>query len=143
MSSKIISIILILSFALSFPTSALAGKKPKWINKPPKEDDKYLYVVGGATGASSFQNGKATAINQAVSELLNFFGFTSSTKFSQKKTEISTKITEEIESASNKAQIKGTLVQELYYEQADNHTFNVFVLVRYPKAELQQVLIIL
>ncbi|MDI6704378.1 MAG: hypothetical protein QME40_06900 [bacterium] len=119
-------------------SQSYAAKKPKWIMKPP-EDRQYIYVVGVATGAPSLQEGRRLAISNAVSEIVQFFGYKSSVKFNEKRTELYTKVMDQFEAISKGATIKGSFLDEWYFEEdKEKGTYDVFVLVRFPREEINR-----
>lgn len=117
-------------------TWALAIGIPKWVTNTP-EDREYLYVVGIKTGALALEEGKRSAINQAVTELTEHFEVRSKTRYYEKKTEIETRLLDEIDSRSSDTKLKGVLLKDWYFEKSEKG-FDVYVLVQYPKAELEK-----
>ncbi|MBI1930234.1 hypothetical protein HYR99_39030 [Candidatus Poribacteria bacterium] len=132
-SSLLLGLIVLIA---SLPLEGCGGT-PGWINVPPT-DARYMYFVGASSRVSSIATGKKEAVDAALSDLLNYFGFTSQSQYNEKKTELYTQATSEIQMDSVKAQVKGILVQEVYYQEHDDGTYTVFVLLQYPKAEFQK-----
>ncbi|MBI5410289.1 MAG: hypothetical protein HZA14_13080 [Nitrospirae bacterium] len=115
--------------------SAIAGGIPKWVTKAP-EDKEYLYFVGIKTDALALEDGKRLAINQAVTELVEHFEIRLKSRYYEKKTEIETTLLDEIESKSTDVRVRGALLKDWYFEKPERG-FDVYVLVRYPRAELE------
>jgi len=113
------------------------GGVPSWISVPPT-DTRYMYFVGASSRVRSVTAGKKEAVNAAVRDLLNYFGFTSQSQYNEKKTALYTQATSEIQIDSVKAQVKGTLVKEIYHQEHEDGTYTVFVLLQYPKAEFHK-----
>lgn len=115
-------------------------KRPKWIVKPPKLKED-LYFVGTKTGSESLDEGKKSAVDGAVKEIVEFFGITAKTSYEEKASYFSTKILDQIQT-KGEARIAGLDVEEMYYEEWQEEegrkTYNVFVLIRYPKEELEK-----
>jgi hypothetical protein len=104
-----------------------------------REDDRYLYVPGVATGASSLEEGKRRAVLQAVSEIVQFFGYTSTVEYNEKRTELSTKILDQFTAASGDARVRGSMVEDLRWERDPGKgTYDVYVIVRFPKEEIHR-----
>jgi hypothetical protein len=112
------------------------ARRPRWIDRPP-EDRLYLYVVGVATDSPTLEEGRRLAISNAVSEIVQYFGITSKVRFNEKRTELYTKVLDEFEATSRGAIIKGSFVEDWHFEEdRDTMTYDVFVLVRFPKEEI-------
>ena len=122
---------------LSVTSFTHAGEMPKWITHPPKEKG-YLHIVGVKTEAPSLEEGRRLAIQQAIGEIVQYFGFTSQAQFYEKKTELTSKIIDEIQSTSEKVRIKGALLQDWYFKKTEQGKYSVYVLVRYPKREIDK-----
>lgn len=114
-----------------------AGGIPKWITQTPKEEG-YLHIVGVKTGATSLEEGRHLAIQQAIGEIVQYFGFISQTQFYEKKTELTTQILDEIQSTSEKVRIEGAFLQDWYFKKTEQGRYDVYVLIRYPKREIEK-----
>ncbi len=116
-------------------------KKPIWITNPPAEDSRFLYFVGMKTAAGTMEEGKQSAIGSAVSEIVGYFGLKTETRYEEKKNEISSEIMDQI-IAKGEAKVSGVKLEEMYYEQwkeeGGYHLYNVFILLRYPRAEIKK-----
>ncbi len=114
-------------------------KRPKWIVKPPK-DKKNLYFVGTRTGAESLNQAKREAVDNAVKEIVEYFGIKAETRYQAKASYYSTQIMDQIET-KGEARVAGISLEEMYYEEwieEGARTYNVFVLLQYPRAELEK-----
>lgn len=120
--------------AVSLSSYAMAGGIPKWVVKVP-EDKEYLYFVGIKTSAPALEDGKRSAIKQAVTELVEHFEVRSKTRYYEKKTELETKLFDEIDSKSRDVTVRGALLKDWYFDRTEGG-FDVYVLVQYPKFEL-------
>lgn len=116
---------------------AFAKERPKWITEIPS-DNKYIYTVGIKTNASTIEDGRRSAANQAIAELVTRFGIKSKAQFNEKKTQLETKGSDEFASKTDEINIKGTYISDWYYEKTESGRYNVFVLLRYPKEELEK-----
>ena len=117
--------------------AAFAKERPKWITEIPS-DNRYIYTVGIKTNAPTIEDGRRSAANQAIAELVAHFGIKSNAQFNEKKTEIETKVSDEFASKTGDINIKGTYIKDWYYEKTENGRYNVFVLLQYPKEELEK-----
>ncbi len=116
----------------------LYGEVPYWLKKPPLPDKDYIYFVGIKTGAKSIESGRERATRDAINQIVEYMGIKVSTRFVSKKTKLTTKLIDKISSYS-KANIKEALIKEMYYEKnKDGKTYNVYLLIRYPKKEIEE-----
>ena len=127
----------LLALELLFAANAVSGSLPKWVTKVPS-DREHLYFVGINTGAQTLEDGKRSAVKQAIAELTEQFETRSNTRFRERKTELETKVLDEIESYSGKVRIKGTLLKDWYFEKTKDDRYDVYVLIQYPKTELER-----
>ena len=119
-----------------------SGKqKPIWLTKPPEADSRFLYFVGVNTRAGTLEEGKKSAIQSAVNEIVGYFGIKAKTRYEEKKNEISTEIMDQIVT-KGEAKVSGVKLQEMYYEQwkgeRGDHFYNIFILLRYPRSEIEK-----
>lgn len=101
---------------LLFAVNAISSSLPKWVKKIPS-DREYLYLVGISTGVKTLEDGKRSAVKQAITELTEHFEIHSNTRFRERKTELETKVLDEIDSYSGKVRIKGTILKDWYFEK--------------------------
>lgn len=109
---------------------------PRWAQQPPR-DDAYLYAVGTRTGAVSIEEARRGAVEQAVGELVRRFGVTSQTSYEEVRTQLETRVRDEIQSASSKIQIKDAVVQDWYLRRTSSG-YDAFVLLRYPREQAER-----
>lgn len=131
-----IAIFSLLVFGLLISVYAMAGSLPKWVTNIPA-DKEHLYFVGINTDAQSLEDGKRSAVKQAIAELTEQFETRSNTRFMERKTELETKVLDEIGSHSENVRIKGTFLNDWHFEKARDGRYDVYVLIQYPKAELE------
>src|SRR3972149_1007131 len=117
--------------------TSCAAKRPGWIRSIP-QDKQYFYAVGIKTGASTLEEGKRSAVQQAVTELVEHFELQSRVKYEERKTELETKVMDEIRSLSGNVKIKGSLISEWHFEKTEEGRYDVYVLLRYPRVELKR-----
>lgn len=127
----------LLVFELIFAANAISGSLPRWVTKVPS-DKESLYFVGISTGAQALENGKRSAVKQAIAELTEQFETRSNTRFSERRTELETKLLDEIDSYSSNVRIKGSFLKDWYFEKTKDGRYDVYVLIQYPKAELER-----
>ena len=137
MKSLHFKIILLIYLIILGNISAFAKERPKWITEIPS-DNRYIYTVGIKTNASTIEDDKRSAANQAIAELITRFGIKSKAQFNEKKTEIETKVSDEFASKTGEINIKGTYIKDWYFEKTEDGRYNVFVLLQYPKEELEK-----
>lgn len=116
-------------------------KKPKWLTNPPSSNSQFLYFVGVKTRAETLEEGKKSAIQNAVGEIVDYFGIKAKTRYEEEKNELTSEIMDQIVT-EGEAKVSGVRIEEMYYEQWDEkgeyHTYNVFVLLRYSRAEIEK-----
>lgn len=124
-------------FWLLFAANAISGGLSAWPKKIPS-DKEFLYFVGINTGAQTIEEGKRSAVKEAIAELTEHFGIRPNTRFHERKTEMETRVLDEIDWYSGNVRIKGTLLKDWYFEKTKDGRYNVYVLVQYPKTELEK-----
>ncbi len=115
-------------------------RKPNWLTKPPSPDSQFLYFVGVKTGAETLEEGKESAIKNSIGEIVDYFGIKAKTRYEEEKNALSSKIMDQI-IAKGEARISGVGIEEMYYEQWEEsgyHIYDVFILLRYPRAEIEK-----
>lgn len=109
---------------------------PRWVERPP-EDGRYLHAVGIRTGAATLEEARQGAIEQAIAELVRRFGVTSETSYSEVRTELETRVRDEIQSASRPIRIEDAVLREMHVQRGEGG-FGAFVLLRYPRARAEK-----
>jgi len=117
--------------------TSCAAKRPGWIMEVPK-DKQYIYAVGMKTAAFSLEEGKRSAVQQAVTELVEHFELQSRVRYQERKTELETKVMDEIQSLSGDVKIRGSLISEWHFEKTNEGKYDVYILLRYPREELER-----
>ncbi len=118
-------------------------KHPQWIARLPS-NDQYFYALGISTDSSSLRQGRQLAAKSAVVEVSNYLGLKASGRFEVRRTELTTRIFNEM-SVTTSANLKRSRLTQMYYEEfryEDNeenaHVFDVYILLRIPMADLKQ-----
>jgi len=123
------------ALALVAGCSAHHGEIPEWAERPP-HDDRYVYAVGARTGAATIEEARRGAIEQAVAELVRRFGVTSQTSYEEVRTELETRVRDEIQTASSKVEIKEAVAQDWALRRGSSG-YDAFVLLRYPREQAE------
>ncbi|HED36126.1 MAG TPA: hypothetical protein ENJ08_18175, partial [Gammaproteobacteria bacterium] len=118
-------------------------KHPKWIARLPSNDE-YFYALGISTDAPSLRQGRQLAAKSAVVEVSNYLGLKASGRFEIRRTELTTRILNEM-SVTTSANLKRSRLTQMYYEEfryEDNeenaHVYDVYILLRIPMADLKK-----
>lgn len=122
---------------LSIAVSVMAKDKPAWIEKLPTSNE-YYYVMGIRSGAPNLEVGRNEATRQAVSELANYLGVKLQSKLQVFMTDLETKVQDEMKATTEKVELRGGLVHDWYVEKTAQGTYDVYVLLRYPRAEIEK-----
>ena len=138
----IIALCCVFAFPAQKILSRSSKKKPKWITKPPKNTKEYMYFVGSRTGAETLEDAKKSATQNAIGEIITFFGIRAKTEFEEKKGYYLTQVKDSIQ-AKGEAQITGSIIDNFYYEQlldkqSGRQTCDYFVLLKYPVSEIKK-----
>lgn len=113
------------------------ANKPGWINQVP-EDAYSVYVLGLSSGAPSVETGMKLAAGSAVEQLIDRFGIEAQARYREWKTELEAKVQDELESVSETVHLRGHLISDWHVVPRTvkgKARFDVYVLLRYPKAE--------
>ncbi|VAW62059.1 hypothetical protein MNBD_GAMMA08-145, partial [hydrothermal vent metagenome] len=116
-------------------------KHPQWIARLPS-NDQYFYALGISTDSPSLRQGRQLAAKSAVVEVSNYLGLKASGRFEVTRTELTTRIFNEM-TVTTSANLKRSRLTQMYYEEfryEDNeenaHVFDVYILLRIPMADL-------
>ena len=121
---------------------ASAKKIPVWITEIP-EDKEYYYFVGSSGEASSLDEGKKQAVNDALKQVVETIGVKVTTESSQEEKyyaeeyqlNVSSKLLQKGEAKLQGAELKKAYYEK--YERPDGSVFyRVWVLVKYSKQEI-------
>ena len=121
-----------------------AASEPAWVmmGKNPSGGD--LYFVGRAENIAGFKGAKDEAVNDAVKQVLQYIGFQATHEFKVSKEivagsmDASSYRTEILDSISGKGSAKVSVdVNEVYYEQYSDDSYNVSVLLKLPKSWIE------
>lgn len=126
------------------------GDKPGWVKKVPGENDEYYFFRGFKTGALSLEDGLTDARSNAIRQVLEMIQAQGLVDY--KKARVETGLAESREDVGSvtedglkilsKTVASGVKELESYTEKVERYTpkglryvYNVYTLVRYPKAE--------
>lgn len=119
-------------------------KKPSWVTKEKKADDKYLYFSGMRTQALRLEDGESDAVKNAARKIVEYFGQEGVILYEKKRTEIETQLLDQVK-FKGAAAVRAAKLQEMYYEKWQSTTpekiefkYDVYVLIRYPIKELEK-----
>ena len=113
------------------------GGPPGWVRTAP-EDGQYFYAVGIRSEAPTLEEGKRSAAANAVEQLLERFGIRAHARYRELKTELQTKVRDELASVSESVILRDHFLIRWDYTTRrvnDRLSYDVYVLVRYPKSE--------
>ncbi len=127
-----------------------SGSKPGWVKKIPGESDEFYFFRGFKTGALSLEDGLTDARSNATRQVLEMIQ--SQGLIDYKKARVETGLAETREDVGSvtedglkilsKTVASGVKELESYTEKVERYTpggiryfFNIYTLVRYPKAE--------
>lgn len=119
--------------------------QPDWVTKTPTSNE-YFYAVGVRTASSTLEGGRKEAARDAVEQAINFlsqrvqsqFAMVQSEFTTQVRTELETRVRDELKGDSERVDLRGGLIQDWYFEETSRDRYNVYVLLRYPLAELEK-----
>lgn len=109
---------------------------PRWITSPPHE--RYAIVVVGMATAQTLEQGQRAAIMNAANQAAEYIGVTVSGGGISLRTMDEQRLEDEVRSSIERTPLKGGLVKEWYFETLAE-SFQVFVLVHYPLAEIENI----
>ncbi len=119
-------------------------KKPSWVTKEKKADDKYLYFSGMRTGSLRLEDGESDAVKNAARKIVEYFGQEGIILYEQKRTEIETELLDQVK-FKGAAAVRAAKLEEMYYEKWQStakdkvqFSYDVYVLIRYPIEELEK-----
>ena len=117
--------------------------KPVWMTQLPQEDE-YLYFVGSFTGAGSLELGQSSARKDAQAKIAEYLGVDVASQLEMTITDVEQSVKEELQTKTD-AMVKQAFMADSYHEKttrtAENSrmvTFDVHLLVKYPKAQAQK-----
>ncbi len=119
-------------------------KKPVWVTKEKKADDKYLYFSGMRTQSLRLEDGESDAVKNAARKIVEYFGQEGVILYEKKRTEIETQLLDQVK-FKGAAAVRAAKLQEMYYEKWQStakdriqFSYDVYVLIRYPIKELEK-----
>jgi hypothetical protein len=125
--------------------TASSPKQPAWITRT-SSDSQTLYFSGAKEGASSLDEGKASAIEMARSQAAQFIGVEISAEHSDvMSTEESENKAKDTLQSRATAMVRSAELADVYYEKISRQVgsgtidrFDVWALIRLPRAEIQK-----
>lgn len=115
----------------------MAKEKPAWIETLPASTE-FVYAIGIKSSAPTLESGRAEALRHALAEIVNHLGVRVQSKLEVFQTELETQVRDELKTASEKVTVRGGLIQEWFVETTPQGAFNVYVLLRIPRAEIEK-----
>jgi hypothetical protein len=116
--------------------------EPAWVMMGKKGSGEIFYFVGRVDNVTGFKGARDAAIGDAVKQILQYIGFQATHEFKVSKQILAggamnadTYRTEIIDSIEGKGSAKVSVdVEEVYYEQYSDDSYNVSVLLKIPKS---------
>lgn len=116
---------------------------PEWVTKKKDFDGTYLYFTGARTSSPTFEDAERDASADAFRKIISYFGEQGVIGYTRVRTESTTDV-EDFLKLHGAAIVRSAKVIETYYErwqhfdgQQVTFTYNIFVHVRYPQAEVE------
>ncbi|MBI3609973.1 MAG: hypothetical protein HY204_04615 [Nitrospirae bacterium] len=129
----------VLILALLSPFGQVYGSTlcpdPAWVPRPPQPGDT-VAVVGVAT-ASTLEEGQKKALLNAAGQVLEYLGITLREEGKKIRSEVETRLLEEMTFFSDRAFLQGGLLQKWCFRSGPKG-YEVFVLVHYPLAMVEE-----
>ncbi|MFH1414986.1 MAG: PEGA domain-containing protein [Elusimicrobiota bacterium] len=139
MNDNIKKILTVLFITINISTLCYAKDEiPAWVTKPPQPDKRNIYFTGIKTGAESIEAGREEAVRDVAKQIAAYIGMKVSTKMISQKSELITRLADEIRLYA-KADIMGTTIKEMYYEKnRKEKIYNVYILTQYSINEINK-----
>ena len=130
-----------------------SGDKPDWVKKIPRENDEYYFFRGFKTSALTLEDGLTDARSNAIRQVLEMIQSQGLVDYKKARVESGLadrredigSITEDGLKILSKTVASGVKELESYTEKVERYTpngirynFNVYTLVRYPRAEFDK-----
>jgi len=127
-----------------------SGDKPGWVKRVPGENDEYYFFRGFKTGALSLEDGLTDARSNAIRQVLEMIQAQGLVDYKKARVENGLaesredvgSVTEDGLKILSKTVASGVKELESYTEKVERYTpkglryvYNIYTLVRYPKAE--------
>ena len=121
-----------------------AASEPAWVMMGKNSGGSDLYFVGRAENVTGFKGAKEAASLDAVKQILQYIGFQATHEFKVSKQIVAGSMdadayrTEILDSISGKGSAKVSVdVNDIYYEQYSDDSYNVSVLLKLPKSWIE------
>ena len=119
-------------------TTAVSAKdKPSWIERLPISNE-YIYVMGIRSGAPTLEAGRSGAVRQGIGELTSYLGVRMQSTLKIFMTDLETKVQDEMKATTERVELRGGLIHDWHVERTAQGTYDVYVLLRYPRAEIEK-----
>jgi hypothetical protein len=128
---------LMMLILITAATEVPAKDKPTWIEQLPTSNE-YIYVMGIRSGAPTLEAGRSEAARQGVGELTSYLGVRMQSKLEIFMTDLETKVQDEMKATTERVELRGGLIHDWYVERTVQGTYDVYVLLRYPRAEIEK-----
>ncbi len=125
--------------------TASAAKPPAWMVKAPSSSDT-LYFTGAKEGASSLEDGKASAVESARSQAAQYIGVEISAEHKDvMSTEEAENMARDTVKSRANAMLRSAELADFYYEKISREVgattvdrYDVWVLLKLPRAEVEK-----
>src|SRR3990167_174523 len=128
----------LLTVAILFEEAA-EGARPSWIVQHQKEDAQYRYYIGRSTPTTSqaeaFKQAYQDSVESAIKEN---FGYTLEIDKSSYQAMDKTAFSEKVREQFRQVEMHGFELQEQYFSEAKDSTFEAYTLFRYSKLEIKK-----
>jgi hypothetical protein len=122
---------------------ASSEKMPDWVMKNRKAFD-YVYFTGMSAKTTELKDSKKQAVDDALSQLVQYIGFRATSKFQSKKEmsdsdNISSFKNEVVQTIEGKGSANVNIdIEDTYYENYSDNTYSMYVLIKFPTAWVEK-----
>ncbi len=109
---------------------------PAWVTTPPKEKDA-ITVVGVAT-AINLEEARQAAVLDAARQVVEYIATALEVRGERVRTEVEHRLIEEMKFSSERVPLRGGMLKEWFFRETGGK-YQSFVLVRYPRKEIEEV----
>ncbi|MDI6791956.1 MAG: hypothetical protein QME81_03695 [bacterium] len=103
--------------------AVIPGCQENWQNLRTTEDNQYMYFVGMARGADSFEEGTKLATADALANIVTFFGARASKEVEILVTELKTRIKAEIDVTGKQPLLEGLYIDKWKCEEREEERY--------------------
>ena len=135
-----------------FVIERVPDSRPRWVHRPPSDDDSKLFFVGVKTHASSLENGNTDARQNGIEKIVTYIGGTGMIDYTKARVEAG--LTDEGEAGNYiedgyrflaESVAQGVREDESYYERVKewkpdgwHYFYNYYVLLSTPEDALER-----